>query len=77
MCGALLSIVICCFVSLIQRNAGIVVFVLCCSLSLCYAFSANTAVVFVLFIFSWVVCLCGSDSIPEFSGRAGTPRYLS
>ena len=23
------------------------------------------------------MCLCGSGSIPEFSARAGTPRYLS
>ena len=35
------------------------------------------AVVFVLFCSSWLVCLCGSGSIPEFSARAGAPRYLS
>ena len=26
---------------------------------------------------SCLVCLCGSGSIPEFSARAGAPRYLS
>ena len=35
------------------------------------------AVVFVLFCSSCLVCLCGSGSIPEFSARAGAPRYLS
>ena len=35
------------------------------------------AVVFVLFCSSWLVCQCGSGSIPESSARAGAPWYLS
>ena len=35
------------------------------------------AVVFGLLCSSWLVCLCGLGSIPEFSARAGAPRYLS
>ena len=34
-------------------------------------------VVFVFFCSSWLVCLCGSGSIPKSSACASAPRYLS